>query len=192
MNAADGTGTLALAALFAAAAGWTAHGPPVGLGRLRSPADVWPGLSDLALVVDLVAAALRAGLPLPLALRAVGEAAQPATHDRRRTRGPGTGAGLERLADVLATGDDVTAVAVPPGLAPLVDAVDFAARTGAPLAPLLAEVARSVRRRRREASIRAAGRLSASLVLPLGLAALPGFLLLGVAPVVVRLMTALG
>jgi pilus assembly protein TadC len=171
-------------------------------------------VSDLALVIDLVAAGLRAGLPLPLALRAVAEACgrggpggptgpggsgatgpDPAPGPELR---PDPGAardaapGLRRLADVLETGDRVTGVAVAPGLGALVEAVDFAARSGAPLAPLLAEAARTVRRVRREAAVRAAGRLSASLVLPLGLAALPGFLLLGVAPVVVRLMTGLG
>jgi Flp pilus assembly protein TadB len=165
-------------------------------------------VSDLALVIDLVAAGLRAGLPLPLALRAVAEACgrggpggsgatgpEPAPGPELRPDPGGArdpALGLRRLADVLETGDRVTGIPVAPGLAALVEAVDFAARSGAPLAPLLAEAARAVRRARREAAVRAAGRLSASLVLPLGLAALPGFLLLGVAPVVVRLMTGLG
>jgi Flp pilus assembly protein TadB len=177
---------------LAAAAGWAWRRPAVGPSRLRPPAVAAPGLSDLALVIDLVAAALRAGLPLPLALRAVADACLPEAPGEDGPGGAGTAAGLAGLADGLETGDRVTAIPAPPGLAALVDAVDFAVGSGAPLAPLLSEAARSVRRRRREAAVRAAGRLSASLVLPLGLAALPGFLLLGVAPVVVRLVTDLG
>lgn len=175
--------------LVAVAAG-VATGPRVRAERLLPPAAADPGVSDTALVVDLVAAALRAGLPLTEAVRIVAAACRPGPADGRPPAG--TAAGLERLADALDTGERLEAVTVDPSLDPLVGALAFAVRSGAPVAPLLAEAARSVRRRRREAAVRAAGRLSASLVLPLGLAALPGFLLLGVAPVVVRLLTAMG
>jgi hypothetical protein len=203
-----GAWAVALPVVLAAAAALAARPPAARPDRLRPAGCAAPGVSDLALVIDLVAAGLRAGLPLPLALRAVAEACgrggpggsgatgpEPAPGPELRPDPGGArdpALGLRRLADVLETGDRVTGIPVAPGLAALVEAVDFAARSGAPLAPLLAEAARTVRRVRREAAVRAAGRLSASLVLPLGLAALPGFLLLGVAPVVVRLMTGLG
>jgi pilus assembly protein TadC len=153
-------------------------------GRLQRRRWPPPGVSDVALAVDLVAAALRSGLPLASALRVVAGAC--GTHG---TVGPG----LDRLATVVESGQvpDVDPDGDTDPLAALTEAVAFAVRSGAPIAPLLAEAARTVRRRRRDAAVRAAGRLSAALVLPLGLAALPGFLLLGIAPVVVRLVTSL-
>lgn len=180
---------VAVSAAVAAASVATGRGP--GPRRLAPPPPTAAGVTDVALAVDLVAAALRAGLPLESSLRAVADACG--------SGGP-VGSELNRLATLVESGDapasdpahDTDPADDTEPLAAVADAVAFAVRSGAPVAPLLAEAARTVRRRRRDAAVRAAGRLSASLVLPLGLAALPGFLLLGIAPVVVRLVTSLG
>lgn len=176
---------VAVAVSIAVVAARVAKGRGAGLRRLATPPPTGPGVTDVALAVDLVAAALRAGLPLESSLRAVAEACG--------SGGP-VGSELNRLATLVESGEVPASGPAEDSepLASVADAVAFAVRSGAPVAPLLAEAARTVRRRRRDAAVRAAGRLSASLVLPLGLAALPGFLLLGIAPVVVRLVTSLG
>jgi len=169
--------------------------PGLLLTRLRAAPDA-PGHAgadagpDSALVAELIAATLAGGLPVPTALHAVAAAlAADAGDGQARCRSP-----LADALDVMAgaVGAAQPLRSVPDELAPVADAVTFAAATGAPVVPLLIHAAAAVRRRRRDAAVRAAGRLAASLVMPLGLCALPGFLLLGVAPVVVRLVVSLG
>lgn len=64
----------------------------------------------------------------------------------------------------------------------------FAHATGAPTVELLELTAVQARRRRRAAVEEKAARLSVQMVLPLGLCFLPGFILLGVIPVVLGLV----
>lgn len=64
----------------------------------------------------------------------------------------------------------------------------FAHATGAPTVELLELTAVQARRRRRAAVEEQAARLSVQMVLPLGLCFLPGFILLGVIPVVLGLV----
>lgn len=143
-----------------------------------------PGV-DEAVVCDLVAAALDAGVATATALREVAAAltSVPGADPR------GTAVALERCAVGLDTGD-LRLVVVPPGLDALLDAVAFSSRTGTPAGRSLLLAADEVRRRGEQRAATATARLAARLVLPLGAAALPGFLLLGIAPVVVQLLGA--
>lgn len=156
--------------------------PAAGMG-----ADCSDAVDDAALAAELVAATLAGGLAVPAALDAVAAAC---AGTGRCGRG-GLSMSLEILAGAAHAARPVPE-AVAGELAPVADAVAFAQATGAPVVPLLLHAAKATRQRRRDASVTAAGRLAASLVLPLGLCALPGFLLLGIAPVVVRLVGSLG
>lgn len=136
-----------------------------------------------AVVCDLVAAALDAGVATSTALLQVARAL-----DEVPGADPSGLAGdLRRCAVGLDVGD-LRLVAVSGGLEALLDAVSFSARTGAPAGRPLLLAGEELRRDRDQRAATATARLAASLVLPLGLAALPGFLLLGVAPVVVHLL----
>lgn len=64
----------------------------------------------------------------------------------------------------------------------------FAHATGAPTAELLELTATQARRRRRRAVEEQAARLGVQMVLPLGLCFLPGFILIGVIPVVLGMV----
>lgn len=64
----------------------------------------------------------------------------------------------------------------------------FAHATGAPTVELLELTAVQARRRRRQVVEEQAARLAVKMVLPLGLCFLPGFILLGVIPVVLGLV----
>lgn len=138
---------------------------------------------DEAVVCDLVAAALDAGVATSTALREVARAlgAVPGADPGDR------GADLLRCATGLDTGD-LRLVVVGADLEPLLDAVAFSVRTGAPAGRPLLLAAAEVRRAAEQRAATATARLAARLVLPLGLCALPGFLLLGVAPVVLQLL----
>ncbi|PRY16083.1 type II secretion system F family protein [Kineococcus rhizosphaerae] len=151
--------------------------------RLRRRDPGGPPAPDVALVCDLVAAAVGAGLPPGRALEAALDAlaAEGFAEDavlRRAAVRLSWGADPAEFAEVLAghgTWDD------------LAEPLLLSARTGAPAATLLASAATSRRARRRWEAEAAAGRLAARLVLPLGLCTLPAFLLLGVVPVVLTL-----
>lgn len=138
---------------------------------------------DEAVVCDLVAAALEAGVATSTALTQVAYALAlvPGADPK------GLGPDLLRCAVGLDAGD-LRLVSVDDRLLPLLDAVDFSRRTGAPAGRPLQLAADEVRRAQEQRTATATARLAAMLVLPLGLAALPGFLLLGVAPVVVQLL----
>jgi tight adherence protein B len=155
------------------------------LVRTATAAAGGGGGVDEAVVCDLVAAALEAGVATARGLREVAAAmdAVPGADPQ------GLAGDLERCAVGLDTGD-VRLVAVSPGLSALLDAVTFSLRTGAPAGRPLLLAADEIRRRGEQRVATATARLAARLVLPLGAAALPGFLLLGVAPVVVELLGA--
>ncbi len=180
---------VALCALAVALAVWLAmSGRADGKRRLAvSPNDTDGSrhqIDDAALAADLVAAALSGGLGIASALTAVAAAG---SHDGRSPR---EWSAMDQVAG-LASGVAPGARPLPAAYLSIADAVTFAASTGAPIVPLLTQAAATARRRRRDGATKAAGQLAASLVLPLGLCALPGFLLLGVAPVVLRLVLSL-
>lgn len=155
------------------------------LVRRASEAAGRDGGVDEAVVCDLVAASLDAGVATSSALREVAAAlvAVPGADTRDLADD------LLRVAAGLDTGD-MRLVVVHRALAPLLEAVSFSLRTGAPAGRPLLLAAEEVRRAQEQRTATATARLAASLVLPLGLAALPGFLLLGIAPVVVHLLGA--
>ena len=151
------------------------------LARLRRPHErrtCGADEPDAALVLEVLAAALGAGAPVPRALATVGEAWPGAV-----------GAALIRAAAALALGSSWSAAwAGSSGAARVVaDALEPSAATGASPVPLLRSAAAAERRRRRAAGRAAAGRVGVWLVLPLGLCFLPAFLLLGVVPVVLSI-----
>ncbi|WP_380171064.1 type II secretion system F family protein [Kineococcus sp. DHX-1] len=164
-------------------------------GRAGFPADLrgrfrrrrvpdGPPSVEAPLVADLLAAAVTAGMPPGRALAAVldaldeeGFAAEPPLQRAavRLSWGSGPDGPAAAFADDAGRWDE------------LAEPLLLSARTGAPVADLLRSAAASGRDRRRWEAEAAAARLSASLVLPLGLCTLPAFLLLGVVPVVLSL-----
>lgn len=141
--------------------------------RRRPP----PATSDVPLLLELVAAAVEAGLPVDRAL------------DRAVRAAPGVpDADLLRVAARSSWADPATAWEdVDVRWRPLAEPLLLSARTGAPAAALLRSAAQQARTDRRRAAEEAAAKLGALLVLPLGLCTLPSFLLLGVVPVVLTL-----
>lgn len=168
MSAAVATG---LSAAFAATA-WLSRPERIPLPpprtRGQAPAvpatpDAWPdGTVPDVVLVDLVVAALAAGLPASAAVAAARSAATP-------------------------TAAYQAASPVQPLPAAVAQAFGLAERTGASAAELLRRAAADDRSARRAAVAVAASRLGVRLVVPLGLTVLPAFVLLGVAPVVIGL-----
>lgn len=146
------------------------------------------GISDPALMLDLLAAMLESGRPLSAALEILEEATDPVA-----------AAELMRLRSALAMGASWSAawdlaesgrVHGTGGIAPLRPALTFAATTGAPAAGILyAHASQHRRRRSRDAEQRAAV-LGVQLVLPLGLCSLPAFAALTVVPLLLSLLPA--
>jgi hypothetical protein len=139
---------------------------------------------------ELVSVALGGGLPLVAALDLARSAAiplagllpigpPPRRADDRRERGPGSGeidggGGGSALDDAARDVDDL---------------IGLAHRSGAALTPLLLARA-DLRRRRHSAASRARiERLATDLLAPLGLCSLPAFLLLGVAPALLAVVS---
>ena len=111
------------------------------------------------LALDLVAMAMSGGASVPRAVAVV----------RRACERAGLGVGDDL--------DDVGSV------------VDAAARTGAPVAVLLGSEAERIRRDAATCGERAAARLAARLMLPLGVCILPAFLALGVVPMLLAVVS---
>ncbi|WP_440624355.1 type II secretion system F family protein [Clavibacter nebraskensis] len=111
------------------------------------------------LVLDLVAMAMSGGASVPRAVAVVRRACERAG---------------------LRTGDDLDAVG---------SVVDAAARTGAPVAVLLGSEAERIRRDAATRAERAAARLAAQLMLPLGVCILPAFLAVGVVPMLLAVVS---
>jgi Flp pilus assembly protein TadB len=134
----------------------------------------------LAATWDLLAACLRAGLPVPTAIRAVASDAPPKCAEV-----------LCRTAELLALGSDPVQAWAPVLAEPATAALARGARRSARSGTALAEVADGLAQRIRAASADTAeARAQRAEVLiagPLALCFLPAFLCLGVAPVVVGL-----
>ncbi len=137
-----------------------------------------PPKRDLALCLDLVAAALTSGQPLPSALVLAAPVAQPAAAAKLSHV-----AGLLRLGADPAeawrelTDDDV--------LAPVAQAACRSADSGIRLARGFEQAAADVRAQVRAAAQARAHRAGVWAIAPLGLCFLPAFVCLGVVPVVV-------
>jgi pilus assembly protein TadC len=138
------------------------------------------------LLMELVAAGLRSGLSVVDALGCTASAG----------RGPGaqlpggdSSAYLDQVVALLRLGVPAReAWAEPPAeLEPLARALVLAELSGAPAARIVVRAASDARASARERVELGAARLGVRLVLPLGLAVLPGFVLLAVAPIVLGL-----
>src|SRR3954447_14717021 len=157
--------------------GRTGSGP--GRRGPEYPAD--DGVSP-TVVMELVAAALRAGLPGLQAVEAAAAACGPRVAER-----------LDRPLGAWRLGIPAERAwaGVEGDFAPLARSLVLAERTGASAAVLLAAAAAGARTARQRRAVVAARRLGVQLVLPLGLTTLPAFVLVGVVPVVLGLAAAL-
>lgn len=145
--------------------------PPLGVGPVGP--EIGPLAADL--VMELVACGLRSGLSVADALAASTGAAPPAY--------------LVEVLGRLRLGVDAQRAweRPPPEYAGLARALILADLSGAPAASVASRAAADHRAAQRERAELAAARLGVRLVLPLGLAVLPGFVLLAVVPIVLGL-----
>jgi pilus assembly protein TadC len=154
--------------------------------RARRGAAAAPAGDDpitLALAIDLLAACLEAGVPMPAALAAASTVADPATADALVSTAVALGRGAEA--------QGWSACEARTGLAPVVRICRRVGVTGATAADDLRRFATERRRGHQAERRRRAQRASVWVVLPLGFCFLPAFLLLTVAPVVAALVPGL-
>ncbi|HEU5474317.1 MAG TPA: type II secretion system F family protein [Actinophytocola sp.] len=164
----------------AVAGGYAVHRIQRRGWRPGGPADQL----DLAAGWDLLAACLRAGLPVPTAIRAVADDL------------PRAAAGaLRATADLLALGADPVEAWTPaldcPATAALARAARRTARSGTALAGVAGSLATDIRAAAGDVAESRAQRAGVLITGPLGLCFLPAFVCLGIAPVVVGLATQL-
>ena len=143
-----------------------------------SPAGAAP--IDTALVLELLAAQLRAGLAPLAALGTLAEAlnSRPLHTVCQRLQ---MGSGWQSAWSGSAAGT----------FSELRDALAPAYTGGAPSTALLLSLADAHRLSERRAAERAAGKLSVALVVPLGLCSLPAFICLGIVPILISLLPTL-
>jgi pilus assembly protein TadC len=137
--------------------------------------------AELPFAADLLAAALRAGVPVEAAARTTGAG----------LGGP-IGRDLVRVADGLRLGlepaDAWPVLRTTPGAERIVDTVVRSAESGAAVARALERLADDLRGSRAAAVDAAAARVGVLIVLPLGLCFLPAFVLAGIVPVIVAVL----
>lgn len=151
---------------------------PLGsLGHTEACAP--PGV-DTALMLELLAAQLRAGLSPLSALTALAEALNS-----------GQLRAICRRLQMGATWEAAWAGTATGSWGPLRDALAPAYTAGSPSAPLLRALADAQRLSEHRAAERAAGKLSVALVVPLGLCSLPAFICLGIVPILISLLPTL-
>lgn len=174
-------------------------GPAAGLGVLVAALAVRWGLARARHrrstatraeaepeLVDLFVLAASAGLPVSAALVAVApRAPTPLRADVERA--------ARRVRDGVLLAEALAELErdAPPGCAALARALADAARTGAPLVPVLQQVAATSRDERTRAAEEAARRLPVSLLFPLAACILPAAVLLAVVPVLVASLSSL-
>jgi pilus assembly protein TadC len=134
---------------------------------------------------DLLAACLRAGLPVATAVHAVRTGLPAPTADR-----------LRQVGDLLTLGADPVSAWAPamdhPDTASLARAARRSARSGAALADAVAELAAEARAALTDTSEARAQRAGVLVAGPLALCFLPAFLCLGVLPIVVGFVGRIG
>jgi pilus assembly protein TadC len=145
-------------------------------GAIADPVDAL----GLAAGWDLLAACLRAGLPVPTAVRAV-------TGDLPKQ----AAAALRATADLLALGSDPVAAWTPalncPATAEFARGARRTARSGTALAVVAADAAHGLRDAAGDTAEAKAQRAGVLITGPLGLCFLPAFVCLGIVPVVAGL-----
>ncbi len=143
-----------------------------------SPADAAP--VDTALVLELLAAQLRAGLAPLAALGTLAEALNSRPlHTVCQRLQMGSSWGNAWSGSAAGTFGELR------------DALAPAYTGGAPSTALLLSLADAHRLSERRAAERAAGKLSVALVVPLGLCSLPAFICLGIVPIIISLLPTL-
>jgi len=148
-------------------------GTPVGVGLLGVGAM-------LAVVGRLWTAAL--------VRRATPRGGIPGLEEELIVIGVGSGLSIERARRLVAEASDRLGLGAADGAA-VDEVLELAERAGAPAAELLTSAAQQRRRSARASGRRAAADLGVRLLLPLALCVLPSFLLLGVAPMVLGLIS---
>jgi hypothetical protein len=150
--------------------------------RVRSARPRGPTIPG-ALVLDLVAAVLAAGAPVPATLRLVASTLEEYGVD-----------GTEHVADLARRHELALAEPSPPPGPAWVQVLDrtllLARDAGVAPRAVLASAAAGERRRRADRLRLAAARLGVRVVLPTGVCLLPAFVLLTVVPMVVALLGA--
>ena len=135
---------------------------------------------DTALVLELLAAQLRAGLAPLAALGTLAEALNSrALHTVCQRLQMGSNWGSAWSGSAAGTFGELR------------DALAPAYTGGAPSTALLLSLADAHRLNERRAAERAAGKLSVALVVPLGLCSLPAFICLGIVPILISLLPTL-
>ncbi|WP_368866980.1 type II secretion system F family protein [Rothia mucilaginosa] len=135
---------------------------------------------DTALVLELLAAQLRAGLAPLAALGTLSEALNSRPlHTVCQRLQMGSGWGSAWSGSAAGTFGELR------------DALAPAYTGGAPSTALLLSLADAHRLSERRAAERAAGKLSVALVVPLGLCSLPAFICLGIVPILISLLPTL-
>ena len=146
--------------------------------KSASPTDAAP--VDTALVLELLAAQLRAGLAPLAALGTLAEALNSrALHTVCQRLQMGSNWGSSWSGSAAGTFGELR------------DALAPAYTGGAPSTALLLSLADAHRLSERRAAERAAGKLSVALVVPLGLCSLPAFICLGIVPILISLLPTL-
>ena len=175
-------GTAAVAVAGLAAAPLAILAVPVAAQLVRRLGERAPQRRadpSLPLALDLMAAALRSGRPLSIAVRL----AAPAT-------GPASAAALARVAGLLDLGADPAAawaLVDESALLPVAVAARRSADSGARLAQGFEQLAADLRQQARTAAQERAQRAGVLAMLPLGLCFLPAFVCIGVVPVVISI-----
>lgn len=148
------------------------------LRRARQPPKTDP--LTVAATWDLLAACLRAGLPVPTAITAVADQLPP----------PAARA-LNESADLLALGADPETAWSPatncPDTAALARGARRASQSGTALADLVTDLAATARTNAADAAEATAQRAGVLIAAPLGLCFLPAFVCLGIVPVIAGL-----
>ncbi|WP_375477452.1 type II secretion system F family protein [uncultured Jatrophihabitans sp.] len=195
--AVERAGPVVAASLVAAACVLVGGLPGLAVALIMSPATLL-GLralqrrpvaaaadASLPLVLDLAAAGLRAGKPVPAAL----SIAAPAGSEQ-------TAAMLRRVAGLLELGSSAAQAWAPAARGPLAPVAPVAVRSaasGVKLAGALEGLARTLREERAAGAAARAARVGVAAMAPLAACFLPSFVCLGVVPVVVGIArTALG
>jgi Flp pilus assembly protein TadB len=148
--------------------------------RVTDKRQAKPDPLGLAATWDLLAACLRAGLPVPAAVTAISDDLPD-----------DAGRALRATADLLAMGADPVDAWAPamacPQTAALARGARHTARSGTALADVVAGIAAVVRDSAGDAAEARAQRAGVLIAAPLGVCFLPAFICLGIAPVVAGL-----
>lgn len=154
--------------------------PDTGTDHTRSA----PGQAKVsaAVLVELVASMLDAGVPVDRSLVVLGRSIDGPAGNALRTVGAGLSLGLPwRQAWAAAPSPPVSVL-------DLRSALTFAAVSGAPSSSALRAASAQVRRAAHRRAEAAAEKLAVHLVVPLGLCSLPAFIAWGIVPVLIGLI----